>query len=814
MTRRFRSSRRRAERGFGGQSVELLEPRVVLAADIAVVGFQDEFDSSAGRAVFETYVAEAQIGSDGTFVGEDFESGEFGPVSRGIFETMLNFDAGAGTYGGPIGEDYDNVINALTGPANQAAGWFFGYADGAPDPFFGGGSDNVEFAFWVERPASASLADIQGEWRTAGYDLELDRTEVGVGFNGITTITGDTLVLGATSFTAGESVSESGRIQLLDSQGKFTLDVTGQPEDRSWFYLSSDGNMIIGANLDTADDSLQVYALTRVIDADDGVTAQSIAGMYRTSFGFDQGYVDLGNEDETYADAGVFDLRANGTFTYTSETQGFSADGTWVYDGTAAGTVTITAGSTVVSFYVSPGSNVLLPFVDIDDNGITGLVGMGVKINPAAVAAFGEAPVAGAQGPGGAHVFAVPGVNPSGDPAVYELRADGGWYTSDVAAETDSAPITGAFYSWTDESDGRAYAAAVTDEGLMLYREQANDVWTVRNLTTEIAGADAPVTGSSSVLEYMVTRAGRVHLIAVGVDGDILRYYQDGGTTDSGEARYAFQNITEEELEPAGVSTPAFAGELVAYATSWGALNVVGLDAAGDIQSVWWAPRRPRWSTTNLTSSLGAESLVGGLTVFLTSWNAVNIAGVNTSGDLVATWWVPSVNPQWRQVNLTTSIGAPQLTPESVSSFVAPWGALNVVGADADTGEVLAYWWSPARTGQGWTFTSLSNAVPGSSPALVRDLAGLSSPADNSLNVFGYDASDNLVRYFWYAGEGWQSQDITATAGDGEVVALGRGLRRTFVITTVRCDWLFFLRLAFRVGIRCMLYRVRMPSIE
>ena len=62
-------------------------------------------------------------------------------------------------------------------------------------------------------------------------------------------------------------------------------------------------------------------------------------------------------------------------------------------------------------------------------------------------------------------------------------------------------------------------------------------------------------------------------------------------------------------------------------------------------------------------------------------------------------------------------------------------------------------------------------AVDGAGRELYQEYFAPRTQAKYSEESYRYDASDNLVRYFWYAGEGWQSQDVTAIAVDGEVGA-------------------------------------------
>jgi uncharacterized protein YkwD len=353
-------------------------------------------------------------------------------------------------------------------------------------------------------------------------------------------------------------------------------------------------------------------------------------------------------------------------------------------------------------------------------------------------------------------------INEDGDPVVFQRETRyGQWNLIDLRSRTGSPAITGAMETWVDPQDGLTYAAGLASTGLILYRQAADGSWSYRNLNTELPSAGFIV----DQLEVMISPTGQVNLTGLDDGGDLIRFYQNG--TLNGQGEYGW-NATDlgEHLRDRGQAMPAFEGELVSYSTSWGALNVVGLDAGGAIWTVWWAPGQPGWNANDLSTLYGAEPIVGGLTVFLTSWKGMNIAGIDSAGHLQVTWWVPSFKGKgWAHNDLTADFDGPLLEPSSVSSFVSSWDGMNVAGLDQTTGEVQVYWWSPARKGIGWGLSSLTSAVDPSQLLPVRSLRGLAAPTNiGSLNVFGVDESDHLVRYYWEPGfRGyWLAQDLTA----------------------------------------------------
>jgi len=65
---------------------------------------------------------------------------------------------------------------------------------------------------------------------------------------------------------------------------------------------------------------------------------------------------------------------------------------------------------------------------------------------------------------------------------------------------------------------------------------------------------------------------------------------------------------------------------------------------------------------------------------------------------------------KWRNDDLTSITGGPRLKAESITAYVTPWGALNVAGVD-DSGETQVYWWTPGMTK--WIASPHSNASAG-----------------------------------------------------------------------------------------------------
>ncbi|HLO42259.1 MAG TPA: S8 family serine peptidase, partial [Phycisphaerales bacterium] len=249
-------------------------------------------------------------------------------------------------------------------------------------------------------------------------------------------------------------------------------------------------------------------------------------------------------------------------------------------------------------------------------------------------------------------------VNTLGNPIVVQQQAGlTTWTGSDLQSKTQSPPVLGEVVTWVDPKDGRTYAAARTTSGLGLFTNTTAATWTFRNLTSETAG---PVISGN--ITVFISVEGLVSLAGTTAAGDLVRYLQTGTSGSSGYA-WAAVNLAD-DLRAQSLAVPQFAGRITSFVTSWNALNVVGLDSSGQIQAIWWhqsLATQGKWTTNNLSAQTGAPVLAGGLTVWLTGWNAINIGGTDQNGKLSVTWWLPEFGADWRTTNMTDLIGGPQL---------------------------------------------------------------------------------------------------------------------------------------------------------
>lgn len=349
----------------------------------------------------------------------------------------------------------------------------------------------------------------------------------------------------------------------------------------------------------------------------------------------------------------------------------------------------------------------------------------------------------------------VTGVNSLGAPIVF--RSNGAaWTAADLAARSGSPPIIGQVSTWVDPKDGLSYAVARTSSGLVIYTNVAGANWTFRNLTAETAGG----VNFAADPTVFISTDGFVNIAGLNSGGDLVRYYQNGLGT-AGSYQWAFVDVAD-DLRAQELAMPALVGRIISYVTSWNGLNVAGLDAAGAIQSIWWAPGLARWTTSNLSAITGAPPLTGGLTAYLTSWSGINLAGADATGKVSVAWWVPAFGGDWRNTNLSDLIGGPALATDSMTSWVTSWGALNIAGRQSD-GRIVIYWWVPAT--DTWQVAPISDIIPNAT-LMVGPLSGHAT-STGTLELVGAAATGDVIRYSWDPTRTWTQDDLTLIAVPG-----------------------------------------------
>ncbi|HRQ71493.1 MAG TPA: VCBS repeat-containing protein [Phycisphaerales bacterium] len=373
-----------------------------------------------------------------------------------------------------------------------------------------------------------------------------------------------------------------------------------------------------------------------------------------------------------------------------------------------------------------------------------------------------QARITGTSAPGNLH--AVAGLNFTGLPIVFEQITDTGWSVRDLVAATGSPVPSGDPVAWTDPTDARLFVFAPSAAGLIAFWRRNDGTWAFQNLTESVEGGR----GIASAVTVFADVSGRLHVAGLDADGDLVLYVRTG-TNEDGSAAWSFENISETHLRARGQDTPAWVGPIISYVTRWDGLNIAALDGSGRIQVVWTSPELGHWRVDDLSAITGAPALSGGLTAYLTTWDGINLAGLDGSGKVSVTWWVPSFGGDWETSNLTDLFGGPTLQGFGLTSYVTPWGGLNVAGLDA-SGDLTIYWWVPEFAddpeNDAWVISNLSDGFEEGTPDPAGQITSHASDA-GTLNLFGAAAGGEILRYFWNPGDGgnWSAQDLSTTAG-------------------------------------------------
>lgn len=346
----------------------------------------------------------------------------------------------------------------------------------------------------------------------------------------------------------------------------------------------------------------------------------------------------------------------------------------------------------------------------------------------------------------------------AGAPALYQQNAQGAWTVRNLTTATGGPSISGDVSTFT--LGNVTYSVAKGATGLTLYTQTGTSTFTARNLTQELATQGALNAGNLTIFKDV---AGNVNIAGIADNGNLVMY---SGALSGSNVNWSFTNLSVSHLGARGLATPQFVGRLVSWVTSWNGLNIGGVDQTGRVQSVWWAPGIDQnlFTTSDLSTITGAPAISGQLTVYVTSWDAVNIIGGDATGQVLTTWWMPSFvasGANWRTDNLSTLFQFPTLQNTTLASWTTPWGGTNIVGIGAD-GSTSLYWWSPA-VGANWQFVRLSDFIQNAT-RMTNSVTGYTAP-NGFINLVGASADGDVIRYFWnIATDVWTSENVTATA--------------------------------------------------
>ncbi len=347
-------------------------------------------------------------------------------------------------------------------------------------------------------------------------------------------------------------------------------------------------------------------------------------------------------------------------------------------------------------------------------------------------------------------------VNVAGDVIVFS-SVDGVDQVLQLSIDLGAPKAIGDAVIWRDPKDDRVYIAYPSEDGLTLVRKAENQFafQSVRNLTNEIEGAAAPVRS----LTQFTSTDGTVVIAGISESGRIVAYRQDGTTGQQNRFNYAFVDISS-DLEAGGFVTPSLT-ELTSYVPAWNAWHLAGIDNNGDIVSVWvFNDQFTQWRLDNLSEITGAPALAGGLSVILTSWDGINLTGLDASGNVVVTWWVPVFGGDWLTNNLTSDFAGPTLG--ALTSYYTSWDGMNYAGIDGN-GQITIYWWVPDFGGE-WMISDITGGAPDELPRPEGALNSSVSTGD-TLSVYGRGGDGEVVHAFWSPGDGaWTLKNFSDDA--------------------------------------------------
>jgi hypothetical protein len=358
-------------------------------------------------------------------------------------------------------------------------------------------------------------------------------------------------------------------------------------------------------------------------------------------------------------------------------------------------------------------------------------------------------------------------VSPTGHAVMMQRSPSGAWTKESLDVTAPPVPTTlnqFATHTWVDPRDGKSYVCVTSPQGLFVVNTAASPL-AVRDLTTEtlpLSPNASAITGASTVF---TSSDGSVNIVGINAGGEVVRYFQTGAVS-GGQAVWAFMNITTTQLTPNGIATPHFASNLISYVSDWGGLHVAGLDAAGEVNAVWWAPGAPHWWANNLSQEAGTPPFMVevGLTAYTTPWGGLNLAGLGQQGDVIVQWWAPELGAgNWVTTDLTETFGGTALDPVGLTSFVLPWGALNVAGVTPE-GDLVNYWWVPGF--DHWVITSIRDATAEPDPERLTGAMTAVGAPNGVASIIGESASGDMVRYMWQPGDGgtWHTENVTDIA--------------------------------------------------
>jgi hypothetical protein len=352
----------------------------------------------------------------------------------------------------------------------------------------------------------------------------------------------------------------------------------------------------------------------------------------------------------------------------------------------------------------------------------------------------------------------VSGRAPTGRQAVWERGQDHKWYYSKLGLRSETPGLIGELVTWQDEKTHAFMAAASTETGMILWvRDAASGAYTKRDLTVEAREDDGESEIPASPVNYFRLDDGRNVLTALNAAGDVIAYVESLGST-------FMINLSQTEIRDKDRVIPALTGTLTGGVSPWGTSIIAGLDAEGKVWTVWFSIQDSGagWRATPLSAIAEADPMEGNLSIYFTSWNGINIAGLTETGETTVVWWVPKFGGNWEVSNLTEKFDGPAFQANSMTTYATPWDALTIVGITTDT-RLVAYWWVPGFSA--WAIADFSALLPKQQPRVVHGPISAAIRGESEIWLFGRDDNGEMIRVAWTRStDKWASSSMVTDA--------------------------------------------------
>lgn len=708
-------------------ALESLESRVVLAAtEVAVVGLsvQAITDNNifTGQSITRAYALYGSV-SDADILNYRMRwDGPSGPLAPTAARTApLRLGDTTFDYENPRWQGLGSELGSQFLPHDgYTMGWWRAFTqahDGIGDTPYVNHSEQQLIVPLAN--AMTPLSTVQGSWQFSmlQHNTATDDVSVHIGTMGISLSNRRVLIVdSAGSETLVDTIINSGT-----GGSRFTTRA-GQ-----MFYLSADGSTLVFADLANADGNIHIGIAVR---ADFQVEPAEVAGLYNV----------LATTDSFHPRTNciTLNLSNDGRYTLDGADGAFSAGpGTWFVHTDQTIVIRPDNGGAEQRFILSQSGGTLLHTTSA---GTDRLFAVG---NRAVAAPLRNAPALG-----------VPSLGAEGQGLVFIDRVNAPWTVTDLAAESGGLAVTGELVTWFDKRTGLARAAAPTDRGLTIYTELANGAWTYNVLAESL--------GTGTILESSIALTtgpgGSINIFGLSTEGDLIRYV----LPQIASPAWNEWNLSENQLDWRGLATPQFIGRIVATGTSWGGLNIAGIDLNGDLITVWTSLTAGRWFISNLSDHTGASGFLGGLDVVSAGPRGIHFSAIDNAARLTLVSWKPG-DSAWTATTLTSS---PAMQHDEVSiAFDRHTNSLYVATLRLDSGALILHTVSlrmPPPTIPRVTVSGFGVPIE----RRVQDHVDVQVGADGFISIFGMNPDDETVRFSssFSFNTNWDFENITDLA--------------------------------------------------